>query len=258
MTITITITGMTKSFDATQVLRGIDLKVEDGELLALLGPSGSGKTTLLRIIAGLDWPDAGSLVVAGQDWLALPAQKRRIGFVFQQYALFPHMSVRDNIAFGLTVRPRGERPTSTQINATVDNLLNLLQIDHLADRFPSQLSGGQRQRVGLARALFGMPPLVVLDEPNASLDARGDAALLGTIKKLKAMNVTTIIVSHRSNLLELADKILLMIDGQAAKFGDARTVVEEMAGKRRVIQPGGAPGGPKAPPAMANEKGMGA
>ena len=153
---TISIANLTKQFGSTPVLRGIDLTVNDGELIALLGPSGSGKTTLLKIIAGLEWPEAGQLLVTGkdgqaQDWLALPAQARRIGFVFQHYALFPHMTVRDNIAFGLTVRPRGARPSPAAIAAKVDELLTLLQIPQLADRYPAQLSGGQRQRVALGR-----------------------------------------------------------------------------------------------------------
>ncbi len=228
---TITITGMTKSFDATPVLRGIDLKVEDGELLALLGPSGSGKTTLLRIIAGLDWPDAGSLVVAGQDWLALPAQKRRIGFVFQQYALFPHMSVRDNIAFGLTVRPRGERPTSTQINATVDNLLNLLQIDHLADRFPSQLSGGQRQRVALGRALAIQPSVLLLDEPFGALDAAIRRDLRRWLREVhEKTGSTTIFVTHdQEEAFELADRVVVMGDGQISQIGTADEIHDHPA-----------------------------
>ncbi|WP_346429653.1 ATP-binding cassette domain-containing protein [Paracoccus sp. DMF-8] len=147
---TITITDMRKRFGKTEVLRGIDLTIEKGELVALLGPSGSGKTTLLKIIAGLEWPDAGGLVVDGANWLDLAAQDRRIGFVFQHYALFPHMSVRDNIAFGLTVRPRAERPGRKVIADKVNELLTLLQIAHLGDRYPAQLSGGQRQRVAWA------------------------------------------------------------------------------------------------------------
>ena len=228
---TITITGMTKSFDDTQVLRGINLKVEDGELLALLGPSGSGKTTLLRIIAGLDWPDAGSLVVAGQDWLALPAQKRRIGFVFQNYALFPHMRVRDNIAFGLTVRPRAERPSQTEIDATVDNLLNLLQIDHLADRFPSQLSGGQRQRVALGRALAIQPSVLLLDEPFGALDAAIRRDLRRWLREVhEKTGSTTIFVTHdQEEAFELADRVVVMGDGQISQIGTADEIHDHPA-----------------------------
>ena len=168
---TIQISQLHKSFGQTEVLRGIDLTVADGELVALLGPSGSGKTTLLKIIAGLDWPDAGRLDVDGQDWLRLAAQDRRIGFVFQNYALFPHMTVRDNIAFGLTVRPRAERPGRAQIARKVDELLGFLQIEALGGRYPAQLSGGQRQRVALGRALAIEPTVLLLDEPFGALDA---------------------------------------------------------------------------------------
>ena len=222
--------------------------------MALAGPSGSGKTTLLNMIGCIDTPSSGRVIVDGHDVTGRDPDQlaelraRTLGFIFQTFNLLPVLSAEENVEYPLiNIQhiPRAER------RQRVAYFLDMVGLARFARHRPNQLSGGQRQRVGLARALFGMPPLVVLDEPNASLDARGDAALLGTIKKLKAMNVTTIIVSHRSNLLELADKILLMIDGQAAKFGDARTVVEEMAGKRRVIQPGGAPGGPKAPPAMA-------
>ncbi|MBA4489494.1 sulfate/molybdate ABC transporter ATP-binding protein [Paracoccus sp. S1E-3] len=228
---TITITGMSKSFDATQVLRGIDLKVEDGELLALLGPSGSGKTTLLRIIAGLDWPDAGQLVVAGQDWLALPAQKRRIGFVFQQYALFPHMNVRDNIAFGLTVRPRAERPSQAEIDATVDNLLTLLQIDHLAQRFPSQLSGGQRQRVALGRALAIQPSVLLLDEPFGALDAAIRRDLRRWLREVhEKTGSTTIFVTHdQEEAFELADRVVVMGDGEISQIGTADEIYDHPA-----------------------------
>ncbi|NHF72265.1 sulfate/molybdate ABC transporter ATP-binding protein [Paracoccus xiamenensis] len=228
---TISITGLTKSFDATQVLRGIDLKVEDGELLALLGPSGSGKTTLLRIIAGLEWPDAGQLVVAGQDWLALPAQKRRIGFVFQHYALFPHMTVRDNIAFGLTVRPRSERPAPAQIDATVDNLLNLLQIPHLADRFPGQLSGGQRQRVALGRALAIQPAVLLLDEPFGALDAAIRRDLRRWLREVhEKTGSTTIFVTHdQEEAFELADRVVVMGDGQISQIGTADEIHDHPA-----------------------------
>lgn len=168
---TIEIAQMTRSFGKTAVLRGIDLTVADGELVALLGPSGSGKTTLLKIIAGLDWPDAGRLTVDGADWLKLDPQDRRIGFVFQNYALFPHMTVRDNIAFGLTVRPKGQRPGRAEIRRRVDELLGFLQIGALGDRHPAQLSGGQRQRVALGRALAIEPTVLLLDEPFGALDA---------------------------------------------------------------------------------------
>ena len=145
--------GIEKRFGSVPVLKGIDLSVATGELVALLGPSGSGKTTLLRILAGLEWPDAGALRVKGEDWLTRPAQSRGVGFVFQHYALFPHLTAFENIAFGLRVRPRASRPDEAAIRARVEELLALVQIEDLGHRFPGQLSGGQRQRVALARAL---------------------------------------------------------------------------------------------------------
>lgn len=242
------------------ILKNVSFAIDAGTALAIVGPSASGKTTLSRLLVGVLKPSAGHVRLDGADtfdWMRSDFGPN-VGYLPQDVELLPG-SIRQNIG---RFRPGASDADVIAAAKLADCHDMILQLDGGYDCVLTdggyQLSGGQRQRVGLARALFGMPPLVVLDEPNASLDARGDAALLGTIKKLKAMNVTTIIVSHRSNLLELADKILLMIDGQAAKFGDARTVVEEMAGKRRVIQPGGAPGGPKAPPAMANEKGMGA
>src|SRR6266446_1567833 len=164
------IQGLSKSFGHGPVLDGIDLAVEKGEFLALLGPSGSGKTSLLRIIAGLESASAGRLLIDGRDALDLPPGERRIGFVFQSYALFRHMRVFDNIAFGLTVKKRRERPSASEIAARVDALLDLVQLQGLGRRFPSQLSGGQRQRVALARALAVRPEILLLDEPFGALD----------------------------------------------------------------------------------------
>lgn len=219
----ITIAGLTKRFDRTDVLRGIDLSVEPGELLALLGPSGSGKTTLLKIIAGLEWPDAGQLQVEGQDWLALAARDRRIGFVFQHYALFPHMTVRDNIGFGLSVQPRGQRPTRAQIAARADELMAFLQIDHLADRFPGQLSGGQRQRVALGRALAIKPRVLLLDEPFGALDAAIRRDLRRWLRGVhEATGSTTIFVTHdQEEAFELADRVVVMGEGRIEQIGHA-------------------------------------
>src|SRR3954464_2726819 len=163
---------ITKTFGAFKALDNVDLKVATGELVALLGPSGSGKTTLLRIIAGLDWPDSGTVSFDGEDALARGAGERHVGFVFQHYALFRHMSVFENVAFGLRVQPRAVRKDEAAIRARVKELLDLVQLDWLANRYPNQLSGGQRQRIALARALAIEPRILLLDEPFGALDAK--------------------------------------------------------------------------------------
>src|SRR6185295_11866534 len=168
----IEVRNVSKSFGSFQALKNIDLSVPDGELLALLGPSGSGKTTLLRIIAGLEFPDTGSIVLNGEDATDVSAGGRRVGFVFQHYALFRHMTVFENLAFGLRIRPRAARPPKAEIRERVMTLLKLVQLDWQAERYPSQLSGGQRQRIALARALAVEPKVLLLDEPFGALDAR--------------------------------------------------------------------------------------
>lgn len=215
------ISHLARRFGATQVLRGIDLQVRQGELIALLGPSGSGKTTLLRIIAGLDWPDAGGLSFDGADWLAKSAAERRIGFVFQHYALFPHMTVRDNIAFGLTVLPRAQRPGKAQVAATVDRLLRFLQIDGLADRYPAELSGGQRQRVALGRAMAIEPRVLLLDEPFGALDAQVRRDLRRWLRGVHdSTGTTTIFVTHdQEEAFELADRVVVMNGGVIEQTG---------------------------------------
>src|SRR4051794_35740809 len=161
-----------RRFGQTGALRGVSLDFAPGELLGLLGPSGSGKTTLLRILAGLDVPDSGTVLFNGQNALALPAGERHVGFVFQHYALFNHMTVHDNVAFGLHVRPRNKRPGARAISRRVNELIDLVQLEGLGQRFPGQLSGGQRQRVALARALAVEPKVLLLDEPFGALDAK--------------------------------------------------------------------------------------
>jgi len=227
----ITITDLRRRFGETQVLRGIDLSIAKGELVALLGPSGSGKTTLLKVIAGLEWPDSGGLTVDGEDWLALAARDRRTGFVFQHYALFPHLSVRDNIAFGLTVRPRKERPGAKVIAAKVDELLTLLQITHLADRFPSQLSGGQKQRVALGRALAIEPKVLLLDEPFGALDASIRRDLRIWLRDVhERTGSTTILVTHdQEEAFELADRVVVMGEGQIEQIGSADQIHDHPA-----------------------------
>src|SRR5512147_44546 len=163
---------ITKSFGDFAALRAVNLEVKEGELVALLGPSGSGKTTLLRIIAGLEFPDRGAVLFDGEDATERSARDRRVGFVFQHYALFRHMTVFENVAFGLRVRPRRQRPPECEIRARVGELLGLVQLDWVADRYPAQLSGGQRQRIALARALAIEPRVLLLDEPFGALDAK--------------------------------------------------------------------------------------
>lgn len=228
---TIDLSHLRKSFGPTEVLRGIDLSVRDGELIALLGPSGSGKTTLLRILAGLDWPDSGSLAVDGDDWLAIHARDRRIGFVFQHYALFPHMSVRENIAFGLSVLPADKRPAKAQIEAKVSELLEFLQIPHLGDRRPVQLSGGQRQRVALGRALAIEPRVLLLDEPFGALDAAVRRDLRRWLRSVHdATGSTTVFVTHdQEEAFELADRVVIMGAGKIEQIGTADEIYDNPA-----------------------------
>ncbi|MFZ5726953.1 type I secretion system permease/ATPase [Sphingopyxis sp. LK2115] len=243
------------------ILKNVSFAIAPGTSLAIVGPSASGKTTLSRLLVGVLKPLSGHVRLDGADtfdWMRSDFGPN-VGYLPQDVELLPG-TIRENIA---RFRPDARDADVIAAAKLADCHEMILHLDGGYDCVLTdgghQLSGGQRQRIGLARALFGLPPLIVLDEPNASLDARGDAALLGTIKKLKALNMTTIIVSHRANLLELADKILLMMDGQVAKFGDARAVVEEMAGKRRAIAPGEAPppGPPgKSHPAMFKQGGM--
>ncbi|MGY3079036.1 sulfate ABC transporter ATP-binding protein [Bradyrhizobium sp. LM6.10] len=203
---TIEVRNLVKKFDSFKALDGVDLKVDNGELLALLGPSGSGKTTLLRIIAGLDWPDSGDVAFNGEDALAQGARERHVGFVFQHYALFRHMTVFENVAFGLRVQPRAIRKDEATIRARVKELLDLVQLDWLADRYPSQLSGGQRQRIALARALAIEPRILLLDEPFGALDAKVRKELRRWLRSLHhEINVTSIFVTHdQEEALEVA------------------------------------------------------
>lgn len=208
--------GISKRFGDFQALSDIHLHIEPGELVALLGPSGSGKTSLLRIIAGLEQADRGRLKFGERDASHLSVQARRVGFVFQHYALFKHMRVGDNIAFGLTVRPRNERPTADAVRARVEHLLELVQLPGLGDRYPSQLSGGQRQRVALARALAIEPSVLLLDEPFGALDACVRKDLRRWLRELhRETGVTTVFVTHdQDEALELADRVVLMQGGR--------------------------------------------
>jgi sulfate transport system ATP-binding protein len=212
---------LVRRYGGAAALAGIDLEVGDGELLALLGPSGAGKTTLLRLIAGLDRPDQGPVLIDGQDVRRLSPRARRIGFVFQSYALFRHMSVARNIAFGLSVRPRRDRPSRQAIAARVEELLDLMQLSGLGRRFPAQLSGGQRQRAALARALAIDPKLLLLDEPFGALDARVRAELRVWLSDLqRRLRLTTIFVTHdQHEAFQLADRVAILDQGRIERIG---------------------------------------
>lgn len=225
---TIEIQSVSKRFGDFEALRAVSLAVERGEFLALLGPSGSGKTSLLRIIAGLDFADAGRIRIDGADVSAVSVRQRNIGFVFQHYALFRHMTVARNIAFGLDVRPRAERPDRAAITAKVDRLLGLMQLDGLGARYPAQLSGGQRQRVALARALAIEPRVLLLDEPFGALDTKVRKELRRWLRRLHDdMGLTTIFVTHdQEEAMEMADRVVVMKRGTIEQVGSAQEVYD--------------------------------
>ena len=214
---TLIIDSVAKRFDNKfAALKGASIEAPKGAFVALLGPSGSGKTTLLRILGGLEFADTGRITYEGEDWLAKPARERRAGFVFQQYALFRHMTVEKNVAFGLEVRPRKLRPSRAEIARRVKELLSLVQLDDLGKRYPSQLSGGQRQRVALARALAIEPRMLLLDEPFGALDAKVRKDLRHWLRSLhERLGLTTIFVTHdQEEALELADLVAVMNEGR--------------------------------------------
>ena len=220
----ISLHNISKSFGAFAALDNIDLTVRDGEFLALLGPSGSGKTTLLRIIAGLAFPDEGHVRFNGEDVTELPVAERKVGFMFQQYALFRHMNVLDNVGFGLSVRAR--RHTKAKIRARARELLDLVQLDGLGERYPAQLSGGQQQRVALARALAVEPQLLLLDEPFGALDAKVRKELRRWLRQLhEQMGLTSIFVPHdQEEALELADRVVVLDRGLIEQIGTPEDV----------------------------------
>ncbi len=227
----IDIRNVSKKFGGFNALRGVSFEVRPGELVALLGPSGCGKTTLLRIVAGLESPDQGSVLFDGQDATNRQAGERRVGFVFQHYALFRHMTVFENVAFGLRVRPKAHRPSNTEIADKVMNLLKLVQLDYLGDRHPSQLSGGQRQRVALARALAVEPRVLLLDEPFGALDAKVRQELRRWLRRLhEEIHLTSVFVTHdQEEALELADRIVIMNEGQVEQDASPVEVFEHPA-----------------------------
>ncbi|MDD2535469.1 MAG: sulfate ABC transporter ATP-binding protein [Macromonas bipunctata] len=227
----IEIRNVSKHFGDFHALKDINLHIDSGELIALLGPSGCGKTTLLRIIAGLESADQGSILFSGEDTTDVHVRDRQVGFVFQHYALFRHMTVFENVAFGLRMKPRSIRPTEAQIKQKVHDLLKLVQLDWLADRYPSQLSGGQRQRIALARALAVEPKVLLLDEPFGALDAKVRKELRRWLRRLHdELHVTSIFVTHdQEEALEVADRVVLMNKGVVEQSGSPQDVWDHPA-----------------------------
>jgi len=227
----IELAGVAKRYGSYVALDGIDLDVATGELVALLGPSGSGKTSLLRIIAGLEMPDAGTVAFHGEDATSRHARDRRVGFVFQHYALFGHLTIFENVAFGLRVRPRAQRLPDAAISKRVLDLLELVQLAGLADRHPHQLSGGQRQRIALARALAVEPRVLLLDEPFGALDARVRQELRRWLRRLHDdVHVTSVFVTHdQEEALEVADRVVVMNHGRIEQIGTPEDVYERPA-----------------------------
>lgn len=227
----IEIQQLSKTFETYTALHPFDLTITDGELTVLLGPSGSGKTTLLRAIGGLEYPDGGRILINGVDVTSLPPGQRKIGFVFQNYALFKHMTVFENIAFGLQVKERKLRPGKQEIKEKVLRLINKVQLDGLENRYPSQLSGGQCQRVALARALAIEPKVLLLDEPFAALDTKVRHELRRWLRELhKDLHLTTILVTHdQEEAMEIADQIIIMNEGAIEQTGSPLEVYHEPA-----------------------------
>ena len=223
----IVVRNVSKRFGDFQALDDVSLDVEGGALTALLGPSGSGKSTLLRIIAGLEWPDSGEIRLAGEDATELTTQQRGVGFVFQHYAAFKHMNVRQNIAFGLEVRKRPK----AEIRSRVDELLELVQLQGFGDRFPAQLSGGQRQRMALARALAPEPRVLLLDEPFGALDARVRAELRSWLRRLHdETHTTTVFVTHdQAEAMDVADNVVVMNKGRVEQVAEPRELYDAPA-----------------------------
>lgn len=227
----IEIRNIHKRFGSFKALDDVSLDIQSGELIALLGPSGCGKTTLLRIIAGLETADQGIIAFSGEDTTNVHVRERQVGFVFQHYALFRHMTVFENVAFGLRVKPRAMRPSESDIHKKVHDLLNLVQLDWLADRYPSQLSGGQRQRIALAQALAVEPKVLLLDEPFGALDAKVRKELRRWLRRLHDdLNVTTIFVTHdQEEALEVADRVVVLNKGNIEQVGSPQQVWDNPA-----------------------------
>jgi len=227
----IEVRNLNKRFGETVVCDHLNLDIRAGELVALLGPSGSGKTTLLRIIAGLEVPDSGTVLFHGEDATNTDVRERQVGFVFQHYALFGHMTIFENVAFGLRVRPKATRPSDKDIRAKVMELLKLVQLDWIADRYPHQLSGGQRQRIALARALAVEPKVLLLDEPFGALDAKVRKELRRWLRRLHdEVHVTSVFVTHdQEEAMEVADRIVVMNHGRIEQDGPPDEVYDHPA-----------------------------
>src|SRR4051812_4378086 len=225
------IQSIVKNYGVSPALHGGDLEIRSGELIGLLGPSGSGKTTLLRIVAGLETPTSGRVFFGSDDTSQLSVQERRVGFVFQHYALFRHMTVADNIAYGLRVRPRRERPAAAEISRRVSDLLDLVQLGGFAQRFPAQLSGGQRQRVALARALAVEPKVLLLDEPFGALDAQVRKDLRRWLRDIhERTGHTTVFVTHdQDEALELSDRVAILNKGAIEQIGSPDEIYDQPA-----------------------------
>jgi sulfate transport system ATP-binding protein len=227
----IEIRNLNKRFGQTVVCDNLNLDIPSGELVALLGPSGSGKTSLLRIIAGLEVPDSGTVHFHGKDTTGTDVRDRQVGFVFQHYALFAHMTIFENVAFGLRVRPAATRPSESDIRTSVNYLLKLVQLDWIADRYPHQLSGGQRQRIALARALAVEPKVLLLDEPFGALDAKVRKELRRWLRRLHdEVHVTSVFVTHdQEEAMEVADRIVVMNEGRIEQVGSPDEVYDHPA-----------------------------
>ena len=227
----ITLSGLSKNYGMFRAVDGVSIDIPRGELTALLGPSGSGKTTLLRMIAGLEQPDFGEIRFHGQDIAGLAVSERKVGFVFQHYALFPHLSVFENVAFGLRVKPRKERPAQLVIHKRVDDLLQMVQLASFADRYPAQLSGGQRQRVALARALAIEPEVLLLDEPFGALDAKVRLELRRWLRRLHdELHVTSVFVTHdQDEAMEVSDRVVIMNHGRVEQIGSPQEIYHRPA-----------------------------
>jgi sulfate/thiosulfate transport system ATP-binding protein len=227
----IQVQNVSKAFGTFKALDDVSLDIAHGELVALLSPSGGGKTTLLRIIAGLEWADQGQVRFHGEDATDTHARDRKVGFVFQHYALFRHMTIFENVAFGLRVRPRGERPAEGKIREKVLGLLKLVQLDWLADRYPHQLSGGQRQRIALARSLAVEPKVLLLDEPFGALDAKVRKELRRWLRRLHdEVKATTVFVTHdQEEAMEVADRVVVMNHGRIEQVGTPDQVYQNPA-----------------------------